>query len=220
MSVPVLDGTASAAGSGSSAVTSGLTTTGAGKVYVAVAYNGAFHAVDSVTGASLTFSQRIATDFGESTNLDLWVADSAGAISGQAITVNFSTSSTYSVIAFGVGNQNGFDANASIPARAAAGSLSVSTSSAETMVLGIFRTNAGPTPATAAANWTLISGDDFLRCFYRTFTSTQSGLAVPEGGNGVGFVDANGLADAVVGAAGGGGGSTVAGRIALLGVGL
>ena len=76
--------------------------------------------------------------------------------------------------------------------------LSITTTHANTMVIGSFRMNSTSTP-TQGTGYTIISGANFLLSEYQIFSSTQSGLSVTIG---TGAGDANGcIADALVAAA-------------------
>lgn len=186
--------------SGTSCTTSAITTTGAGKVLIAVAVNGT--TVTSVTGASLTFSQRaIANNFPN--NIELWEADSAGAISSQTFTANLDSSTAFvSAIVFGVEEEDGFDANGSLPdQQAGATDPTVSTTASDTMIIGAFRFQSTATP-TAPADWTAITAGSggYMGVWYRIYSSAQTSLTIADGGNGSGDSNAA-IGDALVQAA-------------------
>jgi hypothetical protein len=84
------------------------------------------------------------------------------------------------ILVFAVSGVNAtpFDPNVSWPAFAASGALtSLATTHANDLVFGAVR-NGGP--VTQPATWTNIITGDFSQAYYKTFTSTQSGLTIPD----------------------------------------
>lgn len=179
-----IDGSASVeGGSGTSVTTGTFSTSGPAKVIVAVLIGAAN--VSSVTGASLTFTQRAAAaNFPN--NIELWEADAGSSFSSQSFTVNFDASTGYaSAVAFAVADADDWDVNASLPdEQAGTTDPTVSTTAAETMIIGAFRfqTTASPTPP---SGWTAIQGAGYLGVWYRNYTSAQSSLSIPDGGTGL-----------------------------------
>lgn len=203
MAVPTLNGTPTGteSASGPSFTLPAFTTTVAGKVLVAVTVNEGN--VTSVTGGSLTFAQRgISNATPDSDHIEVWEADSAGALSGVVFTVTLTASFATGVV-FCIAGGNDFDVNGSLPNAGTSGNRTVSTTATESLVYSAFRYGATEVP-TAPTDWTLIYGGGYTGVFYRTFGSAQTGLSCPDGGSGAG--DNNGgVADAI--AAPGAGGS-------------
>lgn len=126
-------------GTSGSSPTVTLTTTGAGKIVVIATINSA--SVNSISGGGLTWSRIGRSDTGAFTNkIEAWRADAASALTGAVITLNLNAGAEYAtIIAFciegcvtGTSDTEGLSEGATAP-------RSVTTTSANTIVVGGFR---------------------------------------------------------------------------------
>lgn len=178
MAVPVINGTPVTSLSGSSDPTNlaSFSTSGAGKVIVIAAINGA--AIAGVSGGSLTFTSRGSSGGGGP--IEIWAADSSGAVGSSTIAIDLDAAPSFiSAVVFGVGTTTGFDSNGALPDIGTSDAdATVSTTANDTMVIGAFRgfTEDNATPAT----WTEVVTAGYLSVYYKTFTAPQTSLAVPK----------------------------------------
>ncbi len=198
-----LDGSGHATNGAWSGNTVTLTTTAAGVICVAVEANGG--PVTSITARGLTFTKRSGpTSSGTDQTLEIWSAASSTAQTSLVITVNTSFASRFATVdAFGVSGcdiTTIWDSNASLPdVRGTGGPTAdpaiVSTTTADTFIIGAFRMGSQATP-TAGTGFTAISGADYLLTEYKIVAAAQTSLNVTIG-TGVG--DANGaIGDAII----------------------
>jgi hypothetical protein len=192
--VLTLDGTPATnnASSGTS-ITTTLTTTKTNDVIIcAILINGT--TVTGVTDvAGLTWTKHAETT---PSKLYIWYAVSTGILSGDVITFNFLSATTFTTTScWGINGANTaspFDPNASIPTVAASGTVSISTTNADTFIISAYRC-ANSTP-TAGAGFTALTGANFLLTQYQIVTSAQSSLALPVTGC---TTNTGGIGDAV-----------------------
>jgi hypothetical protein len=206
---PAIDGSAvTAVGSGHTLALPGLTTTVAGDVIVVNTINNYGGAV-SVTSPHLTFTPRVNPAYGAD-EIGEFYAISPGTLSSEVITITCVNSAGYlSACAFAVKgvNPGPFDLNSSLPATSGSAPVTISTTAANTMILGAFRQATVTSPG-AASGFTLISGANYLCSEYKIESTAQSGLSVGDGSNS----DVNGaIADAIVIAPSGGPGPAASG---------
>ena len=187
--------------SGSSVALPALTTTAAGEIVVISLQNGT--TVSSVTAAGLTFTSRASS--GGANPIEEWHATSAGAQTSLVITVNYAASAGFaSVWAYGVSGTDPttpYDTNVSLPNTGATAPRTVSTSNANTFIIGAFRFNntSGPSAGTGYSVTDASSGAYGLS-EYKIVSSTQSSLSVTTSSD----ADSNGgIGDALQAAAGG-----------------
>jgi hypothetical protein len=187
-----LDGAAGTFNAGKGVVNSmsaSLTTAKTNDIVLAIGFAGAGGGtVTSVTdGASLVWHSRFNSAIG-SRNMFCYWALAASLLSADSITVNMADIDT--LVVFGVNGANTgspFDTNGSLPATAAAASVTVSTSNANDFLFGF---NAGGS-AGIPAGWSNINA--FLNSFntaYDIVSSTLSGQSVNFGGGSMTYVDA------------------------------
>ncbi len=187
-----LDGTASGNGVTSSLVTTTLACSNAGNVIcVAVLANG--QNVTSITGGSVTFTQRAVIG----SYIELWTGYASGTFN-SALTVNIGGGGAFTTAhAFGVSgcpSSSYFDTNVSLPNEGTTDPRTVSTTAADTFIIGAFRM-AGTQDPTQGSGFTKILGNNYLLTEYK-IVSAQTSLSVTIG-TGVG--DSNGaIGDALV----------------------
>ena len=159
--------------------------------------------ITSISGAGLTWNF-IASGGTGIAAIEIWYAIASSALSSQTITVTQTASGFITVDAFGISGANTsspFDANASTPATGTTATLTVSTDTADTFIIGGYRFGSTASP-TEGTGWTKIFGANFQLSEFKIVSSTQSSLSVAIG---TGAGDQNGgVADAVVIAAAGG----------------
>jgi hypothetical protein len=178
MASPTLDGSVQGnVGSGTTCSVSLTTSNPNDFICVAVLCNGG--PVVSVTATGLTFTRR-AQNVGTATNVELWYAQSASALSAKSITVTQTSSGFMTVTAFGVSGATGWDNNANLPSVIGDGSgnattarASLTTSKADDFLIGIYRMHTTSTP-TAGSGWTAIAGANFQLVEYKSVSATQS----------------------------------------------
>lgn len=179
-----LDGSAHASATAAS-VAPVLTTANANDIIIVIATVN-INPVSSITGAGLTFSF-IATAGTGAGDIEIWSAVASSALTSEAITVNH-TAGFITVDVFGISGADTstiFDANASTPATASTGLLSISTDTADTFIIGGYRFGGGVNTPTEGAGFTKISGADFQLTEFKIVSSTQSNLSITIGtGNG------------------------------------
>lgn len=175
------EGTAQTNSNPASSRTVTLTSTGTNRRFLIHALcNGG--PVTSVTSANLTFTRWGRSD-NAATSVELWYADAASALTSEVITVN-QTSSAYITVcgtcAYGDGGALiEFDTDGSNPTVGTANtSGTISTATANTRIIGLYRSGASAT-TTPAATWTGIDSNQFIMVEHKDFTSTQSSLSVP-----------------------------------------
>ena len=201
----VLDGSVAVYGSSGNSVTTGtLTNTYAGDVIcVAVTLNTNNAAtVGSITATGATFAFRASAYNSPSIGLEYWVGYAAGIFS-SAIVVNFTAATTFCTIhafAFnGTAATNYFDVNASLPATSGAipaDPLSISTTAAATIIVGVFRQATVAEPTATGVFTTIFggAGNGYMLSEYEIVSTVQSSLSVTAG---TGAGDTNGaIADA------------------------
>lgn len=200
---------------GTTCAPAAFTTGGAGIVVFAthaeaVTVQGAHPTVSGVSGGGLTWAKRSSqpldnAGFGNAyNNLEIWWAFSAGALVAQTITVTWGgvTIDDMSCVVFGVNGFTGtdyqtnpWDANASLPAKASAGTTTVPTvsgvtsSNAAVMVLGIAASggggniNAGNIAGSAATSIIFATNgggtnNSSVGAFQSVFSSAQTSITV------------------------------------------
>ncbi len=159
--------------------------------------------VSSVTGGGLTFTQRGALTSLTGTNctrMEIWTAQSTGALTSQVFTANLSASATASFIcvlavhgAFSLSSP--FDPNAGLPSLSSenntAPNTTFNTTSADDLLLSFISgpgnysaTNTPPTGWTNITNFNNF-GNNYLLGAYLSVSAVQSGASVPWGSAGV-----------------------------------
>ena len=138
--------------------------------------------VVSVTSANLTFARWGQSNNG-STTIEVWYAEAPSQITSEVITVTQTSSAYITVCATAAYSDGGldidFDPDATNPTEGTANtSGTISTATANTRIIGAYRSNASGT-TTPAATWTGIDSNQFIMVEYKDFTSTQSALSVP-----------------------------------------
>ncbi len=165
---PTIDGSAKAAFSSRLTGSCTLTTSAAGDLlYVTVQIYGS-NTVSSISnsGTALTWTQRASVANGASVRIETWYAYSSSTFSGRTITVNFDSSTTFAITAFGIRNvdpQNFFDPSSDVPAEdigsSTRQSVTASTNLNNVLLIGAVavRVSSGnaPTPA-AGTGYTII----------------------------------------------------------------
>lgn len=243
-----IDGTAKNIGTGVSSFTVTLSTTLTNDIIVVLGScesAGGAVSVSSVSGGGLTWARRGTTfQYSNATpggHIDVFWALAPSALSSTVITLTLSgTTDDCSAVAFGVNGANTttpWDTNVSIPATASsAGSATpsvggVSTTSANTMLLGFFGqgNGAAPTSPTAGTGYALVDPTNGCApngsgsfssnaCVqFQVVSSTQASVTVAFGSS-VGGPQGI-IADAIQQASGGGGATCVKGSLALMGAG-
>ena len=200
--MPALDGVATGGGTGTPIVTSGnLTCSNTNNVIcVAVLNNGA--AVSGVTGGGVTFTSRAIV--GTLTELEFWTGFSTAAFNDVVSVAIPGGSSFAHVTAFGMHgppSSSYFDVNGSLPATGGSDPLSLSTTAAHTIILGMYRFASTASP-TEGSGFTIIDGSGFMLVEYLEAVTAQTSLSITVG---TGAGNANGgIGDALVFAAAGG----------------
>jgi hypothetical protein len=189
-SPPALDGVGDTNGGISTGSSFTVTTTQANDLIIlAITWNPNGVPGLAISGG-LTWTCRTNSDIGGGANCNTGTGNQIQEFCAPAATSGSHTSTitgtwTYlEAFAFGVSGSTGscstgFDTNASFPAEAGSGALTVSTSNANDMVWGVARDG---TPGSPPATWTNIDNNAnmFSQGYYKTFTSTQSGLSIPD----------------------------------------
>jgi hypothetical protein len=178
-----LDGSVHGNSGGASSLAVSLTTTNTNDIIcVVVLTNGG--PVTSVSSTHVTFTQKsTATANAGNQTIELWVGTASVILTAESITINTTTSAFLTIDAFGISGANTsspYDGSPVIHSGFIADPLTISTTNANDIVLGMYRQNSQSTP-TQGTGWTKISGADFQLCEYQIFTSTQSGLSVTIG---------------------------------------
>lgn len=156
----------------------------------------------SVTASGLTFSHQADNGNNDHDRIELWTAVAASTQSAVSITATQTNAGQYMVMdvfAFsGTDTSSTFDGS---PVTGNPDPLSISTSVADTVIVGCYRVNtASPT---AGTGFTAVSGADFQLTEYKIVSSTQTSLSVTVG-TGVGTAN-GGVVVALKAAAAGGG---------------
>ncbi len=177
-----LDGSAigNSGSTGSTTVT--LTTTQANDVIVVFVVTN-FASSTTVSSPTLgTFALRATASPG-SQPITEWYSVSVGILTSEVITISSSGGTFVTATAFavhGAKTSAPFDLNGSLPATSTTDPVSVSTTSAPTMVIGGFRANVASTPA--GTGYTVIQSNSFFALTeYQIVSSPQSGLSVTMG---------------------------------------
>jgi hypothetical protein len=177
----LLEGTAQTNSNPASSRTVTITTTGTNRrIFVHALCNGG--PVASVTSANLTFTRWGRSDSG-ATTVEIWYADAPTALTSEVITVTQTSSGYITVCATAAYSDAGltieFDADASNPTAGTSNtSGTISTATADTKIIGLYRSGSSAT-TTTAATWTGIDSNQFIMVEHKDFTSTQSSLSVP-----------------------------------------
>jgi hypothetical protein len=142
---PAVDGVAQNSATSGTTIAAALTTTNSTDVIVvAVTYAAGSNSVSSITSSGLTFTKRAEKQQGGGfgTNTDYWTATASSTLSGQTITVNFSTTLGGNAVmtAWGMKATGAFDANGSLPFTTTS-SGTVSTNSAPDVLFFMEGTN-------------------------------------------------------------------------------
>lgn len=185
-----LDGSTLTAVADAITLTVSLTTANAGDVIIVFGeFNGSFTLGAPATindSAGLTWRLRASTPVTIETpyiiSLVEWYAIASTPLSNDQITVTQNSSQFISVVAFGVNGADTaapFDANASLPAIASSGSVTVSTMAADTFVFTGARMSSSTSPGDMPAPWTTLGGGDWIVAGYESFTSSQTNLTIP-----------------------------------------
>lgn len=166
-----------------------------GIVYMAAITNGG--SVTSVTSSGLTWTRRASVT--SSSEVELWSAKSASALSAHVVTVNLASSAftTCCVFSFsGALYATPYDTNGNIP-KTAAGSvtLPITTTNLNDILIAV-RLSAGSegSAATAPAAFTLINSTNFLSVQYAIVAAAQTGTVMSGGTWG----DSGAIADAIM----------------------
>lgn len=168
-----LDGTpATANSSGTTTTVTISTTASSGRVVVISLSN---NAIGTVSGSTLGAFTRRAT-INSPTGIDEWTATYSSALTSEVITVTPTPGASFTTVtAFAVtGGVGGFDTNGSLPSTSASGTVSISTTTANTFIYAGYRSsNSNPL---AGTGWTQISGgSNFMMVEYQIVSVVQSG---------------------------------------------
>ncbi len=187
-----LDGSVSAASSGST-ITLSLTTTKSPDVLYLSTAEGQGVTVSTVTSTpSLTWTRRVSLPFSTNRHAETWYAtwSSSGTIS---ITVTLSGAASAAGVAYGITGANTaspFDTNAAVPSTASAlsgnsASVTISTSSANDMIIGALGVQGNPTLSTGAGLTLVLTqpagtGGNAIEASdeYQIVSATQTNLVV------------------------------------------
>lgn len=186
-----------------SSTTISLSATAGSAVLIAITTNGGpVTSISSATDGAFTFHGDGAAS--STAKIELWYISNISTWTSDTITVNTTTSAYLTIDIFeiqGADTLTVFDGNASVPDEGNSDPGTISTNTADTMIVGVFRMGATPGP-TAGSGYTLISGLHYQLAEYQIVSATQSSLSVTIG-TGVG--DANGrICTAIIQAAAGG----------------
>lgn len=185
-----IDGSVLGTVAAATSLTVALTTANAGDVIVVfAACNGCFQTGPLATiddTAGLTWTLRASTPVievgqGQWQSLLEWYAIAPAALAADQITVWQWTAEIITVVAFGVSGANTaapFDANASLPATAGSGAVTVSTNGSQTLIFGAARLSP-VSPGNMPAPWTTIETGDWAVAGYQIFSTPQSSLTIP-----------------------------------------
>lgn len=187
-----LDGSASAAASGTTITLSLSTTKSPDVLYLSTTEGGSVTVSTVASSPTLTWTQRVSLPFSNNKHAETWYAiwSSSGTIS---ITVTLSGAASGAGVAYGISGANTaapFDTNAAVPSTASgsagtAASMTISTSNANDMIIGALGVKGNPT-LTTGTGFTLVltqaagSGGNSLEGSdqYQVVSTTQSNLAV------------------------------------------
>ncbi len=199
VAAPVLsiDGTPIEANSSAATTSITLTTTKTNNIIILVIEtNGG--PISTVSGGGLTWARRAQNSAG-TTNIETWWALASSILSGVTITVTPTTTNFTTVIGFAVNGaktSSPFDGTAVTVSGIPSDPISISTTAANTMIIGAFRF-AGTSNPTAGSGFTgLALNADFALAEYQIVSAPQAGLSVTVG-TGVGNSN-GGIADAIV----------------------
>lgn len=199
--------------SGSFQVT--ITTTVAACVLLAFITTNGGPVTGITDSAGLTWTHRATgRSVGGETN-ELWYAIAASQVTSDIITVATTSANFITVHAFavsGADTASPFDGTAVTDGTAPADPLSISTTNADTMIIGGFRFSGTGSP-TAGTGFTSIAAlaAGFQLAEYQIVAATQTNLDVTVG-TGVGD-SGGGIADAIKAAAAGGGARLIGGKL-------
>jgi hypothetical protein len=190
--------------SGSTASVSLTLSTTVANCIIGVAYaDNGYPNTGSITDtAGLTYTFRAAANGGGSQPIEFYYAKASSILTGNVITINYSSSTFVDACAFAISGANfttPFDSNVGLPYTASSGTVTgVSTTNANDMLLSFYRQSSNSSP-TVGSGFTSIynpAGEYFI-AQYQIVSSTQSGLSVGIGG-GTTNTDANGgIVDAI-----------------------
>ncbi len=165
-----------------------FTTTGTNRVVIIVALvngpNVNSGAVTSISDtAGLSWSKR-AQIGGSGFDIEEWYAVAPVALTGDVATVNLTASPSFNAMtefaASGTNTSAPWDTNVVLPVRSQANAaVTVSTTAAATMILGLYRQ--GNTNSTAGTGFTLITGVNFLLTERDIVATAQTNLSVAVG---------------------------------------
>lgn len=168
------------------AVTVTITTTLSNDIIVLIGLTNAAAQFNSVAGGGLTWTSR--GFIGSSQGIEMWTAIAASPLSSQVITATQASAQFCTLDIFGVAGTNTADPFDAAIVTGASAPLTITTTNANTLVVGGFRQNSTAAP-TAGSGWTGISGADYQLAEYQIFSSAQPSLSVTET---LGTSDANG----------------------------
>ena len=174
-----VDGTASANGSTSAVITLSTTKTN-DVILVGITSNGSNATITIGDTAGLIWNLR-AQSTGGAAPLKLYYAVSSGILTNDTITVSDATSAFTSATAVAVNGANTgapFDPNGALPSIDVGGASTITTTNANTILLGVVRMVNPATPS-PGSGWTNASTSGLYFLFeYQFVTSTQSGTSV------------------------------------------
>lgn len=214
-----IDGTAVGSASSSTSMTATLTTANSNDViYLVIGVPDTAQSFTVTDSASLTWTHRDTKTSGSGTSgteISTWYAIASSPLSSDVVTVTWSTAFNAAMMVFGISGADTsapFDSNSAIPATSAgsttAPSVSISTSNANDMILGLVAQRGGTTLTVGSGfsevtppSGSLADGE------YQVVSTTQSGLSV-------GFSSNHSYAwamvgDAIVAASSGGGAKSI-----------
>ncbi|MCB1631044.1 MAG: hypothetical protein KDI23_04385 [Pseudomonadales bacterium] len=164
-----------------------LTANAGSLITVAITTNGG--PVTSVTSANgETFTPRGTHSVSGTAKLSLYDCVASSAWSSNTVTIN-NTSAAYTTVDIAewrsdVAGTWGLDPNASNPDIAGTEPRTISTDTADSIILGVFRYSTFGTPAAGSGFAFVRTPADFQSLEYMIATTTQSGLSVAEAGSG------------------------------------
>lgn len=179
-----------------------LSTTKSNDVVVVGISNGASGPTIGVVGSSLgAFTRRSRSATGIQ-NVEMWYAIAAAPLSSETITITDTTTGSIGATAFGVNGAKTsapWDTNASLPKTTIVfgGTVTISTTAANTIVLGYFKNTSTVSP-TPGAGFTAIAplANSFMIAQQKIVSAPQTNLVISEG---TGQGDTNGgTGDAIV----------------------
>jgi hypothetical protein len=187
---PAIDGTASCT-TGSSPCTFSLTTTKSNDLIVIACTNNGSSPLTANTvtvgGSAATYRTNPTVSpsnplAGGNTIYEYYYLASAP-LAAASIVATLTTSTYLECLAWGVSGVNfstPFDTNASVPDGVGSGTMTLSTSNANDLIWMVGRSDSGLSSSNTPSGWTTLAYGAFSGAFYQTFTSTQSGLTVPD----------------------------------------